>query len=218
MRPDEQHTLYRFYDDENRLLYIGITVNPAGRFGRHSDDKDWWASVARIAMQPFPDRASVLEAERRAIITERPKHNKQHNKRVIEVAATLVTPVERALSTPCEGCGEQVVAHGYFVVYGPELDNARHEWAVYKDAEHKRGQWVAVDLRALMALPQVKWHCLHAKCDVVEDRGDYWIPINQPVTAAEMLDHTLHLMGKQWLEVTDWTSFVGRILRSQPGR
>jgi len=69
------HVLYRMYDADGALLYIGITCNPSRRFERHYADKPWYADVAHIALEHFPDRPSVLLAERRAIAEERPLHN-----------------------------------------------------------------------------------------------------------------------------------------------
>lgn len=73
------HTLYRFHAADEDLLYVGITNDPGRRFGQHKYDKEWWLNVARIDMQHFPDRKSLIEAERRAIETERPRHNIRMN-------------------------------------------------------------------------------------------------------------------------------------------
>jgi hypothetical protein len=69
------HALYRFFSAEERLLYVGITCNPSPRFKKHALEKDWWADVARIAIEHFPDRTSALNAERKAIQAEKPSHN-----------------------------------------------------------------------------------------------------------------------------------------------
>jgi hypothetical protein len=77
---DETHTLYRFYGSDERLLYIGISVNPWSRFKQHRDDKQWWDDIAQITMEKYPSRETVLEAERRAIGAEKPEHNVVHNR------------------------------------------------------------------------------------------------------------------------------------------
>jgi predicted GIY-YIG superfamily endonuclease len=77
---DSEHALYRFFDDQGALLYIGLTVNLPTRLRDHHHGKAWWQSVARMTVQRYPTRAEVVEAERLAIIAERPIHNVQHNR------------------------------------------------------------------------------------------------------------------------------------------
>lgn len=76
---DRPHALYRFRDAAGQLLYIGITVDIAGRFPRHAAEKPWWRDVTRIDVEALPGRAEALEAERAAIQAERPVHNVRHN-------------------------------------------------------------------------------------------------------------------------------------------
>jgi predicted GIY-YIG superfamily endonuclease len=73
------HVLYRAYDAQGVLLYIGITMNPGNRFAQHSEDKPWWADVAEIRVEHFGSRKRVLAAERAAIQAERPCFNVIHN-------------------------------------------------------------------------------------------------------------------------------------------
>lgn len=72
---EEGQILYRFYNRSGELLYIGITDNPFARWARHSKDKTWFPEVARFETDWFPDRPSVIAAERHAITTEKPKYN-----------------------------------------------------------------------------------------------------------------------------------------------
>lgn len=74
------HALYRFFDDADCLLYIGITLDPGSRWKAHRDDKPWWHEVTRIAVEVHSSRKAVLEAERAAIVQEHPKHNIVHNR------------------------------------------------------------------------------------------------------------------------------------------
>lgn len=68
-------TLYRFYDDTDRLLYVGVTMNPPRRFRTHEGTKGWWAEVSHIALESYLERADVLSAEAAAIRNERPVYN-----------------------------------------------------------------------------------------------------------------------------------------------
>jgi predicted GIY-YIG superfamily endonuclease len=72
-------TLYRLYDHDARLLYIGIAEKWATRMGQHAADKTWWPDVANVRFEQLPDRTEALTAEREAISTERPLHNIVHN-------------------------------------------------------------------------------------------------------------------------------------------
>lgn len=86
------HALYRFFDKDDRLLYVGITLNPGARWKQHSKDKPWWHEVARVTVEHFPDRETVLEAERAAIITERPLHNVVHNRGTSSDGTVIAAP------------------------------------------------------------------------------------------------------------------------------
>jgi hypothetical protein len=75
--------LYRFWDKHGRLLYIGQSSNPWLRRDQHAD-KFWWpryldGGTWRVDPQPYPTLAKVLAAEKRAIGTEKPLCNVEHN-------------------------------------------------------------------------------------------------------------------------------------------
>ncbi|MGW1949095.1 GntR family transcriptional regulator [Streptomyces sp. NPDC001940] len=72
--------LYRLYDADDRLLYIGITADLETRFASHSVYKSWWSQVTRKEVTWLPgSRRDVLEVEADAIRREQPKHNGKHN-------------------------------------------------------------------------------------------------------------------------------------------
>jgi hypothetical protein len=72
-------TVYRLWDDEDLLLYVGCTNDTGRRFAQHfpphSRVRGWQAEVTRIATTPYPDRRSALQAEAQAILTEGPLYN-----------------------------------------------------------------------------------------------------------------------------------------------
>ncbi len=74
------HALYRFWGSSGTLLYIGLTLNPASRWANHIRDKPWWLEVHSITIEHFPDRQSVVDAEKAAIRAERPRYNVVHNR------------------------------------------------------------------------------------------------------------------------------------------
>jgi hypothetical protein len=76
--PGGPTVLYRHYDANDRLLYVGITDASRGgrRWNEHADDKPWFHLVARSSISdPYPTRAAALYAEACAIRDERPIHN-----------------------------------------------------------------------------------------------------------------------------------------------
>ena len=76
-RADEEHTLYRLFDADEKLLYVGISCMPSHRLNTHRRQRLWWDQVNRIDFVVFPDRQQAVEAERRAIAGEHPQHNIQ---------------------------------------------------------------------------------------------------------------------------------------------
>lgn len=89
--PGDTHALYRFHDANGRLLYIGITLDPGHRWNSHRKTKPWWHDVTQVTVETHPSRAAVLEAERAAILAEKPLHNVVHN-RDTSNGAILATP------------------------------------------------------------------------------------------------------------------------------
>lgn len=74
-RANREHTLYRLFDADENLLYVGVSCMPGHRLNTHRKERRWWDQVARLDFVVFPDRQQALEAERRAITTEHPRHN-----------------------------------------------------------------------------------------------------------------------------------------------
>ena len=77
----ERTALYRWYDVDSNLLYVGITNHLMRRAEQHSDDKPWWTQVTSSVVEWFPTRQAALTAETNAIHTERPVHNIAQNGR-----------------------------------------------------------------------------------------------------------------------------------------
>jgi len=75
LEPSNQ-TLYRFFNANHELLYVGITNNPFNRFSGHSKDKNWFSEIAYSTFEHYPNRLAVDKAETAAIKSEKPKYNK----------------------------------------------------------------------------------------------------------------------------------------------
>lgn len=81
MRRKKPHWLYRMYDAEGSLLYVGQTFDQRKRIegwrsvARRHTTAAWFNNVARTTWTRYADWESVCVAERDAIRAERPRHN-----------------------------------------------------------------------------------------------------------------------------------------------
>lgn len=66
--------VYRYFDADDRLLYVGVARQFEARDYVHRH-KPWYASVARVAIEQHESRQAALAAELKAILTEDPAHN-----------------------------------------------------------------------------------------------------------------------------------------------
>lgn len=69
------HSLYRMFDAEGALLYIGASANLPDRVEQHRRSKEWWREVATIQAVHFDSIVEVRRAEAQAINTESPRYN-----------------------------------------------------------------------------------------------------------------------------------------------
>lgn len=67
--------LYRLFDADGRLLYVGITFDLRNRWADHSQGKSWWEAVVRREVEWHETRYSAEAAEGAAILAERPAYN-----------------------------------------------------------------------------------------------------------------------------------------------
>lgn len=68
--------LYRHFDADGALLYVGISKDVESRFKQHSDRAIWVQFAASHTGEWLPSRRDALTAEARAIEAERPLFNK----------------------------------------------------------------------------------------------------------------------------------------------
>ena len=67
--------LYRHFDCDGQLLYVGISKDPAKRTGEHSSTAHWFDKISQITVEKFETRKQVIEAEKKAIQNENPLFN-----------------------------------------------------------------------------------------------------------------------------------------------
>ena len=76
----ERTALYRCYDREGALLYIGVAKHFGLRWSRHKGKTPWWDQVHRQTVEWYDSRPEALDAEADAIFAEQPRHNVVHIK------------------------------------------------------------------------------------------------------------------------------------------
>ncbi|MFJ8405802.1 hypothetical protein ACIQ9K_35760 [Streptomyces microflavus] len=112
----------------------------------------------------------------------------------------------RELVLVCQGCGSKVWDDvGYLWVDTAQVarvGQARREW----EAEYGGG---LVDIHDFLKYPeQVTWQAHHLACDPASDDGHYRLAARRLRTQADLLGWTAHLMGKNWLDWTDWNDLL----------
>lgn len=109
--------VYRLYDAEDRLLYVGITVNPKSRLRDHRTKKPWWHEVARTETRWFDTRPEAEDVEGVAIRDERPLYDATHRMGGGWRTHESRRGVERngiyymREGADCAGCGHQATWH-----------------------------------------------------------------------------------------------------------
>lgn len=93
-----QTSLYRHFDEDDKLLYIGISFSAVERLGQHAYGSAWFSSIARVEIEHFENRQTALEAEEKAIRLEKPLHNKstgqrRHSKTIKRHREASVSPI-----------------------------------------------------------------------------------------------------------------------------
>lgn len=67
--------LYRHFDAEGTLLYVGISLRPLTRTKEHVTLSGWADQIVNVRIEYFPTRKEAQEAEARAVLDENPVHN-----------------------------------------------------------------------------------------------------------------------------------------------
>ena len=70
------NSVYRHYNAEGALLYIGCSINPFMRLRSHEIASVWAVDIVRVEIERFPSSDAALDAECLAIRNEGPRFNK----------------------------------------------------------------------------------------------------------------------------------------------
>jgi DNA-binding transcriptional regulator YiaG len=71
------YKLYRLYDENGILLYVGVCQNVQARLLMHKHSKPWFRNVVDIEIESYENKNAALLAETKAIVNERPQFNTQ---------------------------------------------------------------------------------------------------------------------------------------------
>jgi len=75
------YTVYRLYDADSNLLYVGCTKYLANRLKAHSKDKEWWPDVVRVDETPVGGLNEAADLEERFYLEGAPRYNGQRHLR-----------------------------------------------------------------------------------------------------------------------------------------
>lgn len=73
-----RNVLYRIYDDDGDLLYVGASINPGRRIRGHAQTQPWWDEASKITLERLGSWEELIESETRAIELENPRYNVIH--------------------------------------------------------------------------------------------------------------------------------------------
>lgn len=74
---DQPTAVYRCYDATDRLLYVGMSIDPGARIEYHRRYAPWFPSMTRSSVEWFPDRATARAEELRVMREESSLHNQE---------------------------------------------------------------------------------------------------------------------------------------------
>lgn len=76
-----RNVLYRIWNEDGELLYVGATTDPGHRLREHHLQQPWWDEAASVTLQRLATYIELAEAEIEAIRSENPKYNVIHTEK-----------------------------------------------------------------------------------------------------------------------------------------
>jgi len=112
MFADIPHSVYRLFDHQSRLLYVGCSYFPAERKLQHSG-KCWYSEIASMTSTEYLTKELALAAEMTAIELENPLYNYTHQINKQRVTRQIKKDKQRAaraarqlaIRSRCPRCG-----------------------------------------------------------------------------------------------------------------
>lgn len=96
-QPEVPTSVYKYYDANGVLIYVGITRQASSRNRQHNADKEWWRFVESQKVEHLPSRLCARNRERDLILLHRPPFNRVHNREhvVLKAAYLSLASMER---------------------------------------------------------------------------------------------------------------------------
>jgi len=69
------HFVYKQYDEQNQLLYVGCTSAPRVRMALHRNNSPWFSKIDRVEIKAFTSKLEAVSEETRSIVKDQPKFN-----------------------------------------------------------------------------------------------------------------------------------------------
>lgn len=91
------HDLYRHFDKDNRLLYVGESISTMGRLAQHRSGSGWYDEITNVTIEKFPTKSAAKEAESIAIRSENPLYNKAGRQPGTSEKATWKVPTKEKI-------------------------------------------------------------------------------------------------------------------------
>jgi len=114
--------LYRHYDEDGNLLYVGISANPFNRLVQHKYGSKWFNDVVSIQIERHPSKFLALQAERIAIDRENPKYNihRKSNRKSNSTASSQdeITDATRCCFNCCHWNDGECFGHSKSILIG----------------------------------------------------------------------------------------------------
>lgn len=107
--------LYRHFSGD-ALLYVGVSRSPSDRMHQHTSQSSWAREITHVTHEHFDTRAAAIAAERVAIATEQPRHNKVWRYPPAKAEANAIVAIIGPQAI-CDalGVGGHSVRHALFV-------------------------------------------------------------------------------------------------------
>ena len=99
--------LYRMFNRDSSLLYVGISMSFGKRLRQHKKEKDWYQEITHITLQHFPTRDDAAVAETKAIKSEKPIHNVTHNQPDINKSKSRLAKTKFTRAAEVELCRQE---------------------------------------------------------------------------------------------------------------
>lgn len=76
-RPVKKPAVYRMFNEDGDLLYVGRSIDVLQRLSSHRKVKAWWTDVANVTVTHYDDELEACREEALAIAHEQPRYNAQ---------------------------------------------------------------------------------------------------------------------------------------------